>query len=220
VAAFFDRRKVIVTGYPVRHEILEADAGTARARLGLDGSPVVLVLGGSSGAHSINQAVSSHLGVLLEQAQIIHVSGPADLDALQAQRVTLPGQLAARYHLYGYLHQELIDALAAADLVVARAGASTLAEFPAARLPAILVPYPYAGEHQRVNAEYLVQRGGAVVIDDAELNPRLVGEVRALLSDGQRLAAMATAMGAISVPDAADRLAQCILDVAQGGQRD
>ncbi|MHB1319367.1 MAG: undecaprenyldiphospho-muramoylpentapeptide beta-N-acetylglucosaminyltransferase [Anaerolineae bacterium] len=220
VAAFFDRRKVLVTGYPVRQELLTADRELARVRLGLDGSQVLLVLGGSSGAHSINQAVSRRLDALLEVAQVVHVTGAADLDALQELRATLPIARAARYHLYGYLHEEMIDALVAADLVVARAGASTLAELPAARLPAILVPYPYAGEHQRVNAGYLAQRGGAVIVTDADLDARLLGTVRGLLSDESRMADMAAAMWSISVPDAADRLAECLLDVAQGAQRD
>lgn len=220
VSAFFDQRKVLVTGYPVRYGLVTADREAARVRLGLDGSKALLVLGGSSGAHSINQAVSRHLATLLEVTQIVHVSGAADLDELREQRAALSVQQASRYHLYGYLHEEMIDALVAADLVVARAGASTLAEFPAARLPAILVPYPYAGEHQRVNAEYLTQRGGAVVVNDADLDARLLGKVRALLSDEPRLAGMAAAMGSLSVPDAADRLAECLLDVAQGAQGD
>jgi UDP-N-acetylglucosamine--N-acetylmuramyl-(pentapeptide) pyrophosphoryl-undecaprenol N-acetylglucosamine transferase len=220
VAAHLDARKVLVTGYPVRQELLEADRESARERLGLDPkSNVLLVLGGSTGAHSINQAISNHLEALLELGQIVHVSGVADLDDLRERSETLPALLRSGYHLYGYMHEEMIDALAAADLVVARAGASVLAEFPAVGLPAILVPYPYAGQHQRLNAQLLAQRGGAVVVDDDALLERLLDVVRALLSDRGRRDAMAVAMRSVSVPEAADRLADALVQIAKQVQR-
>jgi UDP-N-acetylglucosamine--N-acetylmuramyl-(pentapeptide) pyrophosphoryl-undecaprenol N-acetylglucosamine transferase len=91
--------------------------------------------------------------------------------------------------VYPYLHDEMTHALAAADLVVARAGASVLGEFPALGLPAILAPYPHAGQHQHVNAAYLADRDAAVIVEDdalvAELSPTVLG----LLDDPQRLAA-------------------------------
>jgi UDP-N-acetylglucosamine--N-acetylmuramyl-(pentapeptide) pyrophosphoryl-undecaprenol N-acetylglucosamine transferase len=124
VAAHFDRRNVLVTGYPVRQELLQADRASAREQLGLDATKmVVLVLGGSTGAHSINQAVGDHLEALLDLGQIVHVSGTADVSDLQERAETLPASLRCGYHLYGYMHEEMIAALAAADLVVARAGA-------------------------------------------------------------------------------------------------
>jgi UDP-N-acetylglucosamine:LPS N-acetylglucosamine transferase len=86
----------------------------------------------------------------------------------------------ARYHAYPFLH-EMGQALAAADLVVSRAGASALGEYPLFGLPAILVPYPYAWRYQKVNADYLARRGAAVRLNDEDLPARLAGEVRALL---------------------------------------
>ena len=214
VAQHFDRRKVVVTGYPVRQDLLNVDRDEARIRLGLDADRhVLLVLGGSSGAHSINEAVSRHLSELLDLAQVVHASGPGDVEELTRRADLLSIEERSRYHLYGYLHAEMADALGVADLVVARAGASTLAEFPAMGLPAILVPYPYAGPNQGVNAAFLAERGGAIVVPDAELDARLVAEVRTLLSDQERLDAMSAAMRAIAVPDAADRLAACIVRV-------
>jgi len=214
-------REVTVTGYPVRRELLTADKRAARKALGLGAStPVLLVLGGSSGAHSLNEAVSRHLAELLDLAAIVHVSGGADLAALEARADGLGTDCRSRYHLFGYLHEEMVSALAAADLVVARAGASTLAEFPAVGLPAILVPYPHAGQHQRVNAEYLAGRGAAIIVDDAQLGDRLVDEIRGLFTNPQRLHAMSQAMRAISVPDAADRLADVLIELAQGARRE
>ena len=113
----------------------------------------------------------------------------------------------------------MIDALVVADLVVARAGASTLAEFPRRTLPAILVPYPYAGAHQRVNAEYLAERGGAVIVGDAQLDERLVGDVRGVvLRTSSASPAWPRPWSSISVPDAADRLAECLWRMSRRGR--
>ncbi|MGI6367858.1 MAG: undecaprenyldiphospho-muramoylpentapeptide beta-N-acetylglucosaminyltransferase [Anaerolineae bacterium] len=214
VAQYFDRNKVVVTGYPVRRQLWETDPSAARERLGLEPErPVLLVLGGSTGARSINDAVSVALEGLLAQCQVVHVTGPADLDRLLARAKDLAADKAAGYHLYGYLHEEMVDALASANLVVSRAGASTLAEFPAVGLPAVLVPYPYAGPNQGVNAAFLVERGGAVLIKDQDLQASLLQEVTRLLSDGLELERMSTAMQAIAVRDAAERLVTTLVAV-------
>jgi UDP-N-acetylglucosamine--N-acetylmuramyl-(pentapeptide) pyrophosphoryl-undecaprenol N-acetylglucosamine transferase len=121
--------------------------------------PVLLVFGGSKGARSINRALLEALPGLLPEMQVLHISGNLDWPEVEAARSALStGEAAAwaeRYHAFPYLHDEMGAALAAADLVVARAGASTLGEFPALGLPAILVPYPHAWRYQKVNADYL-----------------------------------------------------------------
>ncbi len=210
-ARYFRPGQAVVTGYPVRRELFERDRAEARARLGLKGGedslPVLLVFGGSQGAHSINRAVCDGIETLLGAAQVIHLSGPRDAGWTRERRAALPEPLQARYHLYPYLHEEMVDALLAADLVVSRAGASTLGEFPAAGLPAVLVPYPYAGAHQWDNARYLVEAGAAVTVQDADLRTALVPAVLNLLADQQRRAVMRRAARALAQPDAARHIA-------------
>lgn len=205
VAAYFPG-KAVVTGYPVRREIWAASGKPAEARqqLGLVADlPALLVFGGSRGARSINRALIRVLADLLAHCQVVHVSGLLDWPVVQEHRQALPAELRDRYHPFAYLHEEMAWALAAADLVVARAGAATLGEFPAAGLPSILVPYPYSGRHQDLNADYLVQRGAAVKVADAELSTRLLPTVLGLLRDPVRLAAMRQAAQALAQPAAA-----------------
>ncbi len=213
---YFPTSKVIVTGYPVRQEIIGVDRATAREKLGLPREEkVLLILGGSRGAHRINMAVKRVLPALLNLAEVIHISGHGDEEALRFERERLPERLREKYRLHPYLHQEMAWALAAADLAVARAGASTLGEFPAAGLPSLLVPYPYAAGHQARNADYLVERGAAVKIEDSELEKRLLPTIERLLSDGI-LARMAEAAGRLAQPEAAKRMVRELKALGEG----
>ncbi len=142
---FFPRGRSVVTGYPVREGIRSADREEARRALNLPSDEkVLLVLGGSQGAHSINRAVAAILRPLLQEAIVIHIAGRPDRDAMGAEAATLPHDLQGRYLLHGYLHEEIGLVLAAADLALGRAGASALGELPATALPSVLVPYPEA----------------------------------------------------------------------------
>lgn len=224
---FFKSGLTVVTGYPVRDNLFfpslrEGDWGedkaTVRRQLGLrEDLPVLMIFGGSRGARSINQAVAEDMESYLQVCQVVHVTGTLDEAWVLARRAELSPDLQTRYHVSAYLHDEMVTALLAADLVISRAGASVLGEFPAAALPAILVPYPYAGAHQNRNAEYLARHQAAVVIKDAELSQRLKGTVLELITDQDKLRAMSRASARLAQPEAAARLAQVIVEVRDRG---
>jgi UDP-N-acetylglucosamine--N-acetylmuramyl-(pentapeptide) pyrophosphoryl-undecaprenol N-acetylglucosamine transferase len=216
--AFVPEHKMVVTGYPVRPEIraarhLSREAALARFDL-RPGRPTLFVFGGSRGARAINRALMAILPDLLAKAQVIHISGTLTWPEVEANAATLPATLRDFYRPYAYLHEDMGAAFRAADLVVARAGASMLGECPAFGLPSILVPLTFAWRYQKVNADYLTERGAAVQLTDETLPEALLPTVRALLFDPDRLADMAAAAAALDRPDAAADLARLIL--AQG----
>lgn len=214
--AFFPRRaKIVETGYPTRPALARWDRKSAREKFGLaEEEPVLLVFGGSKGARSINMAVLAHLPALLRLAQVVHISGELDWPTVESARASLTKEQAARYHAFPYLHEEMGAALASADLAVSRAGASSLGELPMFGLPAVLVPYPYAWRYQKVNAESLVKRGAAVLLEDARLQTELVSTVESLLTNGTRLKSMREAMRALARPQAAADIARQLAELA------
>jgi UDP-N-acetylglucosamine:LPS N-acetylglucosamine transferase len=207
--------KVVVTGYPVRAEFGAVDPTEARAAMGLEpDEPVLLVMGGSTGAQGINRPFCGMLTQVLELAQVVHVTGEVDWPWVQAQREALPEPLKARYHIYDYVH-EMEKAFAVADLAICRAGASILGELPFFGLPAVLVPYPHAWRYQRVNADWLTERGAAVRLDEERLGENLLPTLRRLLGEGETRAAMAARMRALARLDAAACLAREFLALAR-----
>ena len=198
------------TGNPVRTEVLAADrtaAGpAAKAALAVDPDRrLVAVFGGSLGSRRINEAVAGARGLWQSRTDlhIRHIAGRRDYDEF-ARRAGHDREGVARYDLVEY-EEAMATVYAAADLVVCRSGATTVAELAAAGVPAVLVPLPGApGDHQTANARRLVDSGGAVIVSDAELDGvRLAAEVEALLDDPDRLSTMAVAATALARPDAA-----------------
>jgi UDP-N-acetylglucosamine--N-acetylmuramyl-(pentapeptide) pyrophosphoryl-undecaprenol N-acetylglucosamine transferase len=220
--SFYSKQeRVVVTGYPVRPELFAWSREQAFQTLNLEQDlPVLLVLGGSTGAQSINLALVKFLPVLLESMQIIHITGQRNWAEIQAASQELTAELAHRYHAYPYLHDEMGAALRAANLVLSRAGASSLGEYPAFGLPAILVPYPYAWRYQQVNAEYLAKHGAAVILADADLPGRLSGLVLDLLRDPTKLDQMRSAMLGLARPSAANRIAELVESLATEDRSD
>jgi UDP-N-acetylglucosamine--N-acetylmuramyl-(pentapeptide) pyrophosphoryl-undecaprenol N-acetylglucosamine transferase len=198
-----------VTGRPIPPP--QEDRVAARARFGIaPGETCVLVFGGSLGARSINlAAIEAYAGATF---RVLHVCGRRDYPELEG-RALAPG-----YDLIEYLDlAAFADALAAADLVVARAGGS-LFEVAAHGAPAILVPYPHAAaDHQSANARWMVRAGAAIAIPDGELSAtRLARETATLLADPQRLRAMAAASTRLGRPDAASDVARELLEAVRG----
>jgi UDP-N-acetylglucosamine--N-acetylmuramyl-(pentapeptide) pyrophosphoryl-undecaprenol N-acetylglucosamine transferase len=202
-----------VTGRPI--PAFEHDREGARERLGMAPEETcVLVFGGSLGARTINMAaVQAFSGAAFG---VLHISGRRDHPELARQLLGEgPG---AKYDLREYLGlEEFADALAAADLVVARAGGSVF-EIAAHGVPAVLVPYPHAaGDHQSANARWMAQEGAAVVIPDGELSAaRLAREVATLLGDHARLRAMSAAARRLARPNATAEVAHELLEAARG----
>jgi UDP-N-acetylglucosamine--N-acetylmuramyl-(pentapeptide) pyrophosphoryl-undecaprenol N-acetylglucosamine transferase len=212
---YFRSNKVVVTGYPTRSDLATADRATALDRFELDPNrKTILIFGGSKGARSINRAIGSILETLLAKYQVIHISGSTAALEVQVLHDQLSANVQRHYHVYEYLH-DMGLALAAADLVVSRAGASILGEYPLFGLPSILVPYPYAWRYQKVNADYLVSRGAALrLIDDETLSTKLSIEIDRLLNDEVTLQAMRAAARSLAQPDPAQRLADVIRSVS------
>lgn len=213
----FPPGKSVVTGYPLRRQMLTATRDEAIKHFGLDPKRhTLLVFGGSRGAQSINKALSAILPDLLADGiQIIHISGTLDWPRAEARRASLSEADATHYHAFPYLHQEMGLAMAAADLVVSRAGASTLGEFPVFGLPAILVPYPHAWLYQQVNAEYLASRGAAVIMKDEDMPRDLLTTVRGFFGDLARLGTMRASAAALAQPDAAWTIGQELLRLSK-----
>ncbi|MFM2032397.1 MAG: hypothetical protein RLZZ297_1162 [Chloroflexota bacterium] len=212
-----NKRRLFVTGYPVRAALHHPARAAARAVFGIDDeAPVVLVYGGSRGARSINFAIRDALPALLPHMHIVHVCGrEGDEAPLRSAAQQLDPALQRRYHLYSYLAADgpatMPAAFAAADLTVCRSGASVLGELPAAQLPSILVPYPYV--HQDENADYLVRHGAARKVADSRVASELVPAVRTLMADSAARLAMQTALTTIARPQAAATIAALLMHI-------
>lgn len=192
-----------VTGTPIR-ELDTRDREAARARLHLPPEvPVLLVFGGSQAVSRFNRAVADALPAIVSQASLLHVTGESGLAEAQAGRDRLPPELRGRYRPYPFLRQDMADALVAADLLVGRAGSSTIAEASAIGLPVIVVPYPHAAGHQEANARDMVASGGARLIPDEAFDADALVEATALLSDRPRLQRMRQASRGLGRPGAA-----------------
>lgn len=203
--------RYLVTGRPVPEAVLRADRAAARERFGVPADArCLLAMGGSQGARSINlAAIEAFAERGSRDFHVVHLAGRRDFDELDRRLGAAPHR--DRYTLLAY-EPDLGDTLAASDLVLARSGGSIF-EVTAAGRPAILVPYPHAtAGHQSANAAWMEEAGAAQTIRDEELSAeRLEDEVRRLLGDEERLAAMASASASLAHPDAARRIADEVL---------
>ncbi len=203
-----------VSGTPIR-SFDGIDRVRARADLGVGPDDrLLLAFGGSQAVARLTAALEGALERLLADWHVLHIAGEGGMVHAERARERLPASIRDRYRPVAFLTAGMAEALVSADLVLGRAGSSTCAEVTAVGVASILVPYPYAGAHQRENAAWLANQGAARAVPDAELDAdRLLREVGALRDDELR-AGVATAARSLGRPEAADRIAAALLEMA------
>ncbi|MDO9108297.1 MAG: undecaprenyldiphospho-muramoylpentapeptide beta-N-acetylglucosaminyltransferase [Coriobacteriia bacterium] len=211
--------RVTWTGNPVRESVLRADALQGRLDLGVPyDAPLLLVFGGSRGARHLNQVVVAARDEWLSVpgSAVVHIAGRDECASVSEALEALGGDADGRYRVLDYV-DGMGSLMAAADLVVARAGATSIAEMTCLGKASVLVPYPYAtDDHQTLNAKALQDAGAALVFADSQIDrPEFVEKVTELLTDGGTRATMAAASSALGRPDAALRVADTIRGVCR-----
>jgi UDP-N-acetylglucosamine--N-acetylmuramyl-(pentapeptide) pyrophosphoryl-undecaprenol N-acetylglucosamine transferase len=211
--AYFPAGKTVLTGLPVRSEILQGvDKRKACERFGLDPDKfTLLVFGGSQGAKRINNMIIDAVPTLINAGlQVIHQSGKKNYEDISAKRPDLPGYIIRPYI------DDMAAAYSAADFVVSRSGASSIAEITAVGLPAILIPFPFAqADHQTKNAEAVSRAGAALVLEEKSIDsPALTSIILDLVNDKARLDAMAQVSKKLGRPNAAGEIVKVIQHVA------
>jgi UDP-N-acetylglucosamine--N-acetylmuramyl-(pentapeptide) pyrophosphoryl-undecaprenol N-acetylglucosamine transferase len=211
-----DPARCYVTGTPIR-DLGALDPIAARERFGVPpGARLLLVFGGSQAVRRFNAAVAGALERLVARVHVIHVTGDAGYADALAGRERLPVELRERYRPYPFLREEMGPALVAADLIVGRAGSSTLAEATALGTPIIVVPYPHAAGHQRANARRIVETGAGRLVADEDFDPDALLEAARILDDPAIHARMSAAARELGRPGAADAVAALVLAAARG----
>jgi UDP-N-acetylglucosamine--N-acetylmuramyl-(pentapeptide) pyrophosphoryl-undecaprenol N-acetylglucosamine transferase len=207
-----------VTGTPIR-SFAGHNRAAARTALQLEpDTPVVFVFGGSQQVRRMNRAVWEALPELVESTTMLHMTGqPAYAEALKA-REALPKERRGRYKPFPFLRTEMTDALVASDLLVGRAGSSTLAEASALGLPMIVVPYPHASAHQVANARALAEKGAARIVADEDFDAAALSGAAAMLADEAEMATMRAAARSFARPGAAAAVAELVLALAERAQ--
>lgn len=212
--------ELLVSGYPVRQDISSWSKRSSISHLKLDKKrKTLLVFGGSKGARSINTAVIQALPRLLETIQIVHISGENNWDQVQKENTALNSNLKKHYHPFPYLYDDMGAALAAADIVLSRAGASVMGEYPQFKLPSILVPIPFSGHIQHLNAAFMQKSGAALLLPDGQMSEKLSQLILDTIQDERRLAAMREAVGNLHLGKAAKTIANQIIRLGSGNRK-
>jgi UDP-N-acetylglucosamine--N-acetylmuramyl-(pentapeptide) pyrophosphoryl-undecaprenol N-acetylglucosamine transferase len=200
-AKVFPKTKTEVTGNPIRQSILRSDGRRGREFLHVAADrPIVVCIGGGTGALSLNTLVSAAAPELLHSADVVHITGGRGTTTIHDDR----------YHAFPFLDAELPDVLAAASIVVTRAGLGTLSELGGLGKPAIVLPMP--DTHQEANAKIIAEHQAAVVLDQRTCTPhQFTTVITRLLEDHQQRTALGTALHAVFTPGASERIAEKIL---------
>lgn len=213
-----DKEKLVVTGNPVRSSVLTSTREEGRSMLGIpEEASMLLVFGGSLGARHLNAAISSMKKDLLaiDNLYVVHITGPKELEAVEAV-LALTEEEKKRYLVMGYQNR-MGETMAACDMVVSRAGATSLAEISARCIPAILVPFPFAtADHQTTNARSYVQAGAAwMMADDMVETPEFKELVLTFVDDEKARLKMSEAARGFETGNAASKLADVVLNTAR-----
>lgn len=208
----------VVTGLPIRGEIINANREFARAEMKLDSRPLILSMGGSLGARAINSAVKFLIESRYEKKDCyyLHATGKAGAGMIDEIKEKINLDENPQIMLREYIN-DMDRCLAAADIVICRAGASSLSEIQALGKPSILVPYPYAAEnHQYYNAKTLADRDAAILIEEKDFTgERLLSEVEKLLADPKKLAEMGKNAKDMAILDASQRITECVCRIVK-----
>jgi UDP-N-acetylglucosamine--N-acetylmuramyl-(pentapeptide) pyrophosphoryl-undecaprenol N-acetylglucosamine transferase len=213
------KAQIVASGCPLREGFGKVDKAAVLKRLGLDlWKRTVLVTGGSSGAHNVNRAVCAcvvKMEALADSWQVVHITGPGIAEVKGAYEGAMIAHKVMEYH------HEMPSLMSSADVVIGRAGAVSVAEYAAAGVPAIMLPYPYhKDQHQKLNGQKLVEAGCGVMVEDRPDDPQatadeLWGQLKMLMTDEKKLATMAAAAKSVGKPAAADTIARELLAMAR-----
>lgn len=209
--------KLVYTGNPIERAALTAMAGRAQRSFKLNRKvPLVVVVGGSQGSVSLNDLIAASLPDLLKEVQVVHQVGEKSATSAMKTRQSIKPALRQRYHVRGYVaNRDLFDLYAAADMIVARAGAGVLGGIAAAGKPSILIPLPAeVSDHQTYNAAYYADRGAALVLDQEQIDGvELARVIKQLLHNPQRRAEIGRNARHLATPEAASRVADVIEEI-------
>ncbi|HOX55226.1 MAG: undecaprenyldiphospho-muramoylpentapeptide beta-N-acetylglucosaminyltransferase [Candidatus Omnitrophica bacterium] len=209
---FFPSRKTFFTGCPLRKEIIDVSLDEARKEFNIkDDKFTIFVVGGSQGSHSINSKFLESISQInnKEALRIIHVTGYQDYDFMLKEyaRLKVDALVFAFLKKIGYAYK-------IADMAITRAGASTISELIALRIPALIIPYPFAGGHQLINAEVLSRAGAAIVMEDSKVTAANLKEnISSLISDRNIIKRMKSSFDGLQVKNAGENLAREVLSL-------
>ena len=201
----FKKRKTILTGNPIRPEILQGNKQKAIKQFNLDNSlPTLLVIGGGTGAQKINEMIIQIVPELVEFCQVIHLTGKGK--QIEDKKLNLE-----HYHQYDFLTNEIPDIYQAADLIISRAGLGVLTELSILKKPIICIPIP--GSHQEFNAQYFAEQKAVALIDRKVLSPgKLLEKIKQLINSEKQLADLSNNIGRLAHPRAREKIAKIILE--------
>jgi len=218
-SGFTETEKLVFSGNPVRKQVIGTPKPSAIKNLKLPtDKPIVFIFGGSQGTAVINEAIFNSLEILTRNYCLIHQTGQLDIERARFLAHNLPDELRAHYHPFDFLQEQMGDAFGAADVVVGRASAGTIAEIAANKKPALLIPNSHsANAHQQKNADVLARMGAVRIMHESELNGlRLQAELDRITHDKKAMDYLQDTIAALWNPHSAETIAKLIIRAGRG----